>query len=43
GEKSSMLLKGSRVSADKIMAASYDFQYPGLKEALKDLVSKDQK
>ncbi len=40
GEKSSMLLKGSRVSADKIMAASYDFQYPGLTEALKDLTSR---
>ncbi len=43
GEKSSILLEGSRVSADKIMKASYEFQYPGLKEALKDLVSRDKK
>ncbi|MDZ7738197.1 MAG: TIGR01777 family oxidoreductase [Bacteroidales bacterium] len=43
GEKSSMLLEGSRVSADKIIKASYDFQYPGLKEALQDLISKDKK
>lgn len=43
GEKSSMLLEGSRVSANKIMAASYDFKHPGLKEALKNLISKDKK
>lgn len=43
GEKASMLLEGSRVSADKIMRASYDFQYPGLTEALNNLIRKDKK
>lgn len=38
GEMSSVLLKGSRVSCDKIQAAGYKFQFPRLKEALKQLL-----
>ena len=37
GKMSTMLLKGSRVSSDKIQAAGYTFQFPELESALKDV------
>ncbi len=37
GEMSTMLLKGSRVSSEKIQAAGYTFQFPELESALKDV------
>lgn len=37
GEMSVMLLKGSRVSSEKIRAAGYDFQFPELSPALEQL------
>ena len=40
GETSGMILKGSSVSSQKIMATGYKFQYPTLKEAIrKSLIS----
>lgn len=42
GEKASMLLEGSRVSSEKIIKAGYDFRYPRLREALKNIISKDK-
>jgi len=38
GKKSSMLLEGSRVSAEKIIDAGYSFSCPTMKKALSDLV-----
>lgn len=38
GEMADILLKGSRVSSDKIIASGYDFKYPTLKSALKNLM-----
>jgi len=38
GEKASTLLKGSRVSADRIVEAGYEFNYPDLKPALENLL-----
>ncbi len=38
GEMSVILLKGSRVSSDKIKAAGYNFLFPNLESALKDLL-----
>jgi len=38
GEKSAMILEGSRVSVDKIENAGYKFIFPELESALKDLV-----
>lgn len=40
GKMSSMLLKGSRISSDKIKEAGYKFQYPELESALTDLLVK---
>lgn len=37
GDMSGMLLKGSRVSSGKIITAGYDFRFPELRGALKDL------
>ena len=37
GKLSVMLLRGSRVSSDKIKAAGYTFQFPELENALKDV------
>lgn len=37
GEMSSILLEGSRVSADKIIREGYSFRFPRLKEAFLDL------
>lgn len=37
GEMSSLLLEGSRVSADKITQAGYSFRFPKLEEAFRDL------
>ena len=37
GEMSVILLQGSRVSSEKIRAAGYDFQFPELTPALRDL------
>jgi uncharacterized protein len=41
GKMSDILLKGSRVSADKIKAAGYNFIFPELESALIDLVRKE--
>jgi uncharacterized protein len=41
GKMSGMLLKGSRVSTDKIKQAGYSFVFPTLEDALKDLICKD--
>ena len=38
GEKASILLEGSRVSAGKIRDAGYEFSYPDLNTALEDLL-----
>jgi uncharacterized protein (TIGR01777 family) len=38
GEMADILLKGSRVSSDKIIASGYGFKYPTLKGALKNLL-----
>lgn len=38
GEMADILLKGSRVSSDKIKASGYNFKYPTLKSALKNLL-----
>lgn len=40
GEMSDMILKGSRVSSDKIINASFAFEHPKLKEALHDILCK---
>jgi hypothetical protein len=40
GEMSGILLNGSRVSSDKIRTAGYNFQYPDLESAVKDLLQK---
>jgi NAD dependent epimerase/dehydratase family enzyme len=37
GEMASMVLEGNWVSAEKIMAAGYRFQFPDLDSALQDL------
>lgn len=37
GEMADVVLSGSKVSANKIMAAGYEFQFPELAEAFKDL------
>lgn len=42
GEMSVLLLKGSRVSADKILEAGYKFQFPDLKSALTNLIKKNE-
>ncbi|UII22063.1 TIGR01777 family oxidoreductase [Fulvivirga ligni] len=39
GEMASMLLGGSKVSSEKIENAGYQFKYPHLEDALKDLLS----
>lgn len=39
GEKSITLLEGSRVSGKKIINAGYEFKYPELHKALKELIS----
>jgi len=41
GKMSGMLLKGSRISSEKIRMAGYDFQFPNLKSALFDLFGKN--
>ena len=38
GEMSDLLLKGSRVSADKIISTGFSFRFPKLEDAIKDLV-----
>lgn len=38
GEMSGMLLRGSRLSAGKIMREGFSFRFPGLKEALEDVL-----
>ena len=40
GEMASIVLTGSRVSAEKVIAAGYEFQYPKLNDALTDLAAK---
>lgn len=40
GKMSGIILKGSRVSAGKIISSGYDFEYPGLENALKNLFPK---
>ncbi len=43
GEMSSIMLYGSRVSAQKLLDAGFEFMYPTLKEALAHLLSKRQR
>jgi uncharacterized protein (TIGR01777 family) len=38
GEMSGLMLKGSRVSAEKILKADFKFIFPGLSEALENLI-----
>lgn len=38
GEMSEAILRGSSVSSEKIIAVGFEFNYPGVKEALKDLL-----
>ena len=38
GEMSGILLEGSRVSSEKIRSAGFNFQFPELKDTLKDLL-----
>jgi len=40
GKMSEIILRGSRVSAEKIISAGYIFEYPGLENALKNLFPK---
>ena len=40
GKMSDILLYGSRISAEKIISAGYEFKFPGLANALKDLFIK---
>jgi len=40
GKMSGILLNGSRVSADKIISAGYNFKFPDLENALKNLFQK---
>ena len=40
GKMSDILLYGSRISAEKIISAGYEFRFPGLANALKDLFIK---
>jgi hypothetical protein len=37
-EMSSIILKGTRISPGKIIGSGYKFQYPGLEEALKNII-----
>jgi uncharacterized protein (TIGR01777 family) len=39
GEMSAVVLKGSRISSDKIISAGYNFQYPDLLSALQNAIS----
>lgn len=38
GDMSGMLLKGSRISSDKIIKTGFEFRFPELKKALADLI-----
>ncbi len=40
GEMAAILLKGSKVSAEKILAAGFTFKYPDLKSAFTDILKK---
>jgi uncharacterized protein (TIGR01777 family) len=40
GEMSDVILKGSKVSAEKIIKAGYSFEFPALKDALNDVIYK---
>jgi len=40
GKMSGIILKGSRVSAGKIISSGYNFEYPDLQNALKNLFPK---
>lgn len=39
GEMAGIILKGSRVASEKIRSTGFEFQFPDLKEALKDLLT----
>ncbi len=41
GEMSAVVLEGSKISVSKIQKAGFKFQYPTLKSALKNLISKN--
>ena len=43
GEMSAIILEGSRVSADKIMKAGFNFEFPELNPALENLLNEKQK
>ena len=38
GEMSDLVLKGSKVSPDKMLQTGFEFQYTGLEKALQDLL-----
>lgn len=40
GQMSSLLLEGSRISPEKIIASGYNFLFPSLESALTDLLAK---
>jgi NAD dependent epimerase/dehydratase family enzyme len=40
GEMANVLLKGSRVSSQKLLKAGFQFKYPILTEALRDCIKK---
>lgn len=40
GEMANVLLEGSRVSSDKLTNTGFQFQFPTINEALKDIISK---
>ncbi|WP_299464449.1 TIGR01777 family oxidoreductase [uncultured Microscilla sp.] len=41
GEMASIVLEGNKVSCDKIIRAGFEFEHPGLTEALKDLLKEN--
>lgn len=41
GEMADIVLHGSRVNADKIQAAGFDFKHPDLEAALRDVISRE--
>jgi NAD dependent epimerase/dehydratase family enzyme len=40
GEMSNVLLKGSRISSQKLINNGFKFQFPSLEKALKDIISR---
>jgi NAD dependent epimerase/dehydratase family enzyme len=40
GKMAGILINGNKVSGEKIIAAGYSFQFPGVENALRDLLEK---